>query len=140
MQLHGWTIAGEVLGPADLQFGIEGERGAGRIGSGAALTPVGAGHEVHPFGLAARFAIALDPQQRAVGRGHGDDDAGVRGVVNQQAADDGKGGRQRMRGAHAIQGNRHGGLRATEVGVDAGGQAAPPALGHDTTQWRGVQI
>jgi hypothetical protein len=136
----GLNDAGEVFGTSDLQLGVERERRAGRIGSGAALTPVGAGHEVHRFGLAARLAIAFDPQKRAVGRGHGHDDAGVGGVVNQQAADDGKRGCKRMRGADAIQGNSRGWQCATEVGVDAGGKAAPPAVCDDTTQRGRVQI
>ena len=45
-----------------------------------------------------------------------------------------------MRGAHPIQGDARSLLRSAEVGVDAGRQAAPPALGHDATQWGGVQI
>ena len=41
--------------------------------------------------------VALHPQQRAVGGGDGDDNAGVDGVVDQEPADDGQRRRQRMR-------------------------------------------
>jgi hypothetical protein len=85
-----------MLRSADLQFGVEGQRGAGRVGSRAALTPIRPGHEVHPFGLAACFAVTLDPQQGAVGVRHRDDDPGVHGVRHQQAADDGEDGGERM--------------------------------------------
>jgi NAD(P)-dependent dehydrogenase (short-subunit alcohol dehydrogenase family) len=78
----------EVLRPTDPQFTIQGQRGARRVSSGAAFTPVGAGHEVHHLDLAARRAIAFHPQQRAVRSGDRHDDAGVGGIADQQSADD----------------------------------------------------
>ena len=122
--------AGEVLGAADLQFAVEGQRRARRVGPGAALAPVGAGHEVHRLGLAARVAVALDPQQRAVGGGDGDDDAGVGGVVDSSRRMTGSAGASgcAARISSSAAATAEAGA-AADVGVDARGQAAPPALG-----------
>ncbi len=133
--------AREVLRAADLQLGVEGERRAGRVRSGPALTPVRAWHEVHRLGFADRIAIALDPEQRAVGRGHRDDDAGVGRVLDQQPTDDRKRRRQRVGGAHVVEGDGDGcRLRSAAVGVDASGQAAAPAVGDDGAQRGGVEV
>jgi hypothetical protein len=130
-----------VLGPADLQLGIEGDGSAGCVRSRAALTPVGAGYEVHRLGLAACFAIALDPEQGAVGRGHGDHHARVGRIVDQQPADDGKCRGQRVGGAHVVKrGADRCRPRPTAVGVDAGGQAAAPTLGDHGSQLCRVEI
>ncbi len=133
--------AGEVLGAADLQLGVERQCRARSVGSCAPLTPVGAGHEVHRLGFATRYRVALDPQQRAVRRGHGDHHTGVGGVLDQQPTDDGKRRRQRVGSAHVVERDGDGcGMGCTDVGVDARGPAAPPARGDDGPQRGGVQV
>ena len=131
----------EVLRPTDLQFTIQGQRGARRVSSGAAFTPVGAGHEVHHLDLAARRAIAFHPQQRAVRGGDRHDDAGVGGIADQQSADDRERRRQRVNVSHPGHAQRHRGrLCSPAIGVHALGEAALPAFGHHAAQWSRVEV
>ena len=124
---------GKVLRPADLDLLVKGQRGAGRIGSGAALTPIRAGHEIHRLGAAARRPVALHPQQRAVGRADGDYHSGSGCILDEQPADHGERRRQWMSFSDAanIVGSR---LHRNAIRVYAAGEAAHPALRHHRAQ------
>ena len=132
---------GEVLRPADLQFAVEGQRGAGGVGACAALAPVSAGHEVHRLRLLARRPVALHPEQGAVCGGHGHHHTGLGGVLHQQPADDRQRRGQWMRGAQLLQGQRRAAAPGTvQIRVNSRGQAAQPALRDHASQWRRVEI
>ena len=104
VQLHGCTIREKCSDPRICSSAVEGQRGAGCVGSALRSLQSAPGTKFIASALRHAGQVALDPQQRAVGGGHGHDDAGFRGVLDQESTDDGQCGCQRMRGAQPIQG------------------------------------
>ena len=122
----------EVLAAADLDGVVDGERGAGGVGTGDVLGPARALDEVHAGGLAAQPGVALHPQHPAAGVGDGDDHLVGLGVLHQQAADHRHDRRQRVGGTVGEQ------LvveqldrRRQPVGVDPAAEGAAPGVADD---------
>ena len=124
---------GIVFRSADLDLLVNGQRGTRRIGSGTALTPIRAGHEIHRLGATARCLVAFHPQQRAVRCGDGDYHPGPGRILDEQAADHGKCRRQWMSFSDTVHIVRSC-LQRNAIRVHAAGKAAHPALRHHRAQ------
>ena len=85
-----------MLGTQDLDRATKRQGGAGGIGAGTGLAPVGTGKEVHALRSRAKPAVALDVQELARGVADGDEEPGLGGVLDQEPADHGHHGGQRM--------------------------------------------
>ncbi len=121
----------EVLRGEDLDAVIDGQRRSGRVGAHPALTPVRPLGEVHRVGTILGDGVALHPQQPSRRVGDGDEQAGVRRVLDEELADDGTDEGHRMGGAIELERRGVHGVVGAAIRVDAHGAAATPRFQHD---------
>ncbi len=130
--VHAVDGAHEVLGGVDLDRLVDGECRAHRVRPDGVLRPAHARREPDRVGRAEQAAGTFAPQDRPVRVGHDHDVHGLVRDAHQRAAQQREDGAERVRGPDPVD---VGGLvddgRVVAVGVDVGGEAAPPRVGDE---------